>query len=70
MRDLSVEGLYDVAKSHGMQAALWSPLAFQRISIWNLIFQNSTHQEWSHIIDLKELDASFSELIYLFFLAS
>lgn len=32
MRDLSVEGLDDVAKSHGMQAALWSPVAFQRLS--------------------------------------
>lgn len=32
MRVLSVEGLNDVAKSHGMQTALWSQVASQRIS--------------------------------------
>ena len=32
MRDLSVEGLDDVAKSHGMQSALWSQVASKRIS--------------------------------------
>lgn len=66
MRNLSVEGFDDVANC--IQAALWSQVVPKEYLTLNLIFQNSTHQEWSSITDLKELDASLSEPV--FFLAS